>query len=387
LDDIGVLASSQLQQAWFSRAKTTILLEVKRTQQSYWAWGQSEWLDLACHPTIHASARSYVAGTAYLLGGFRLVHCIPQSFFLSALARFIFGKQVFDQECARLHQALQKIGYGKLQLQRNFPSVVAAVMLENRNPCLESFDGELLERTRNKYAAQARSIGKLSHGLAALGILPNPLRMRHYVTWKEKSCEGIHPEWADFCHRWRETSTLLPQTRETNYSFILRAGLWLAKNHPEIANPADWTVETCADFLAALNRLKVGEWQLHSFDYTGRGNLGTPLNANSKRSVLYAMRRFFRDIQDWGWVKLRFNPYHHLATPNSVLRLCGPNPRTIDDAFWLKLVWASLNLDPADMLSEIGYPFEMLRAISVVWTHAGLRQNEITRLRVGCARA
>ena len=29
----------------------------------------------------------------------------------------------------------------------------------------------------------------------------------------------------------------------------------------------------------------------------------------------------------------------------------------------------------------------MLRAISVVWTHAGLRQNEIIRLRVGCARA
>ena len=99
------------------------------------------------------------------------------------------------------------------------------------------------------------------------------------------------------------------------------------------------------------------------------------------------MRCFFRDIQDWGWVKLRFNPYRHLATPNSVLRLCGPNPRAIDDAFWLKLVWASLNLDPADRLSEIGYPFEMLRAISVVWTHAGLRQNEIARLRVGCARA
>jgi hypothetical protein len=32
------------------------------------------------------------------------------------------------------------------------------------------------------------------------------------------------------------------------------------------------------------------------------------------------------------------------------------------------------------------YPLEMLRALSVVWLFAGLRSNEITRLRVGCAR-
>ena len=307
-------------------------------------------------------------------------------FYLSPLHVYL-RQRTFRQECGRLHQALQKIGYGKINLQRNFPSILAAVMLENRNPYLESFNNELLERTREKYTAQARSIGKISQGLAALGILPHPLRMRNYVSWKEKSGDGIAPEWVDYCRRWRETSTLQPKTRESNYSFILRAGLWLAQNHPEITSPAEWTVETCADFLAALNRLKVGEWQLHSFDYTGRGNLGTPLNANSKRGVLYAIRRFFSDIQHWGWVQLKFNPHYHLATPNSILRLCGPNPRAIDDNFWLKLVWASLNLEPSDRLGEIWYPFEMLQAISVIWTHAGLRQNEITRLRVGCARA
>ncbi|MFZ2170017.1 MAG: hypothetical protein WAW61_10320, partial [Methylococcaceae bacterium] len=170
-------------------------------------------------------------------------------------------------------QTLQKMGYGKIKLQQRFPSILAAVMLENRNPYLESFEDELLERTREKYSTQARSIGKLSHELAALGILPHPLWMRNYVSWKEKSSDGIAPEWVDYCRRWRETSTLQPKTRESNYSFILRAGLWLAQNLPEITSPADWTVETCADFLAALNRLKVGEWKLHSFDYTGRVNL------------------------------------------------------------------------------------------------------------------
>jgi hypothetical protein len=387
LQDVAALSSKQNQLSGCSRAQTAILQEVYRTQQPYWAWSQQAWLDLICQPSIHPSARLFITANAYLLCDFRLVHCIGSRFYLSALGRLIFGKELFDQECTRLHQALQKIGYGKIKLQQNFPSILAAVMLENRNPYLESFNAELLARSREKYATQARSIGKLSHGLAAIGVLPKPLRMRHYVSWKKKSGEGIAPEWVDFCHRWRETSTLEPKTRESNYSFILRAGLWLAKNHPGITNPADWTVETCADFLAALNRLKVGEWQLHSFDYTGRSNLGVPLNANSKRSVLYAMRRFFRDIQHWGWVQLKFNPHYHLATPTSVLRLCGPNPRAIDDNFWLKLVWASLNLEPSDRLSEIWYPFEMLQAISIVWTHAGLRQNEIARLRVGCARA
>lgn len=387
LQDVEALSSKQSQLNGHSKAQTAILQEIQRTQQPYWAWSEQAWIDLVCRPLIHPSARLFIAANAYLLCDFRLVHCIDPIFYLSTLGRFIFGKELFEHECGRLHQALQKIGYGKIKLQQSFPSVLAAVMLENRNPYLESFDDELLERTREKYSTQARSIGKISHGLAALGILPHPLRIRNYVSWKEKSSDGIAQEWVDYCRRWRETSTLQPKTRESNYSFILRTGLWLAKNHPEIISPAEWTVETCADFLAALNRLKVGEWQLHSFDYTGRGNLGTPLNANSKRSVLYAIRRFFSDIQHWGWVQLKFNPHYHLATPNSILRLCGPNPRAIDDNYWLKLVWASLNLEPSDRLGEIWYPFEMLQAISVIWTHAGLRQNEITRLRVGCARA
>ncbi len=386
LQDVAALRTKQSHLNGCSKAQTLILQEVQRTQQPYWAWSQQAWLELICRPSIHPSARLFLTANAYLLCNFHLVHCTGSRFYLSALGRLVFGKERFDLECTRLHQALQNIGYGNLNLQQNFPSILAAVMLENRNPNLESFNVELLERTRENYTTQARSIGKLSHGLAAIGVLPKPLRMRNYVSWKEKSSEGIAPEWVDFCQRWRETSTLEPRTRESNYSFILRAGLWLAQSHPDITSPTDWTVETCADFLAALNRLKVGEWQLHSFDYTGRSNLGVPLNANSKRSVLYAMRRFFRDIQHWDWVRLKFNPHYHLATPNSILRLCGPNPRAIDDPFWLKLVWASLNLEPNDKLSDIWYPFEMLRAISVIWTHAGLRQNEIVRLRLGCAR-
>jgi hypothetical protein len=44
--------------------------------------------------------------------------------------------------------------------------------------------------------------------------------------------------------------------------------------------------------------------------------------------------------------------YRHLATPDTPAFSRGVNPRVIDDPVWLKLIWASLNLRPEDMLTE-----------------------------------
>ncbi|KPZ25430.1 Phage integrase family site specific recombinase [Pseudomonas syringae pv. viburni] len=85
--------------------------------------------------------------------------------------------------------------------------------------------------------------------------------------------------------------------------------------------------------------------------------------------------------------RLKFSPRHHLATPCTVAFNSGINPRVIDDSSWLKLVWASLNLQRKDLLSEIHYPLAMVQAAAVVWTHTGLRSNEIMRLSMGCAHA
>lgn len=68
------------------------------------------------------------------------------------------------------------------------------------------------------------------------------------------------------------------------------------------------------------------------------------------------MRRFFIDFELWGWGRLQFRPRHHLATPRTVSLASGVNPRVIDDAMWLKLVWACLNLTRAELLCEIHYP-------------------------------
>jgi len=61
-----------------------------------------------------------------------------------------------------------------------------------------------------------------------------------------------------------------------------------------------------------------------------------------------------------------------------------------------KLLWAGLNLTEADLPRvtfqqgptcverEPWNPLELFRAIVIVWLFAGLRSNEIRRLRVGC---
>jgi hypothetical protein len=85
-----------------------------------------------------------------------------------------------------------------------------------------------------------------------------------------------------------------------------------------------------------------------------------------------------------------------LITPKSLLALIGPNPRAIADDIWAKLVWAGLNLAAEDLPRRgpgkrgvkrpHAYPIEMCRALALIWLFAGLRSNEIVRLRVGCIR-
>ncbi|WP_260514570.1 tyrosine-type recombinase/integrase [Serratia fonticola] len=304
-------------------------------------------------------------------------------------ARAVFGRDICQQEWQRLLDVLVSLGYSRRTQEMFLSAVLSMLMLENGDPRLESFTSELLIRgQQHRTEGIARAVGKVSHGLAAMGILPRPLRMRGYTGWREKNTDGIAPEWAAWCWRWRETSVLRPNTRESNYSFILRIGLWLARACPQIREPKDWTLSTCASFIAALGRLSVDELSLTSSPRQhASSRSGQPMMSNSRASFLYALRRFFVDYELWGWGRLQLSPYRHLATPNTPAFSRGVNPRVIDDPVWLRLIWASLNLRPEDMLTGIHYPFAMHQAMAVIWTHAGLRQNEILRLTTGCVQA
>jgi integrase len=114
-----------------------------------------------------------------------------------------------------------------------------------------------------------------------------------------------------------------------------------------------------------------------------------PVSPRTKSSILNATRAFFRDCQEWEWIPRRFDPVRALAVPRSVKALAGPSPRVIADEVWAKLMWAGLNLQPGDLPANsagLYYPVELTRAVTLTWLFAGLRSDELTRLRVGCIR-
>ena len=103
---------------------------------------------------------------------------------------------------------------------------------------------------------------------------------------------------------------------------------------------------------------------------------------------LSAVRTLFWDCQEWGWIPRRFDPGRSLAVPRAVKALIGRKPRIIADAVWARLLWAGLHLETPDLpdTHNTAYPVQCVRALAVVWLFAGLRSDEILRLRVGCVR-
>ena len=66
----------------------------------------------------------------------------------------------------------------------------------------------------------------------------------------------------------------------------------------------------------------------------------------------------------------------------------------IAEDVWAKLMWGGLDLDQDDLpkhghpggTGTPRYPLELVRAVALLWLFAGLRVDEILRLRVGAIR-
>ncbi|MEZ3498279.1 tyrosine-type recombinase/integrase [Pantoea sp. KPR_PJ] len=360
-----------------------LLREMHVSGTPCWFWPQERWLTL-CREI--REGRPLMAAFTWHLAGFHDPLSLPNIRKPALYASAIFGQAFYHQELDRLTDTLTSLGYAPASQKNHVSGILATLMIMNRDPRLETFTPELLWRAQSGTdKGISRYVGRVSHALAALGIFSAPMRMRNYTKWYEKPVEGINPAWVHWCRRWRETSVLRPRTRETQYSFALRCGLWLAREHPEVREPADWTMETCASFIAAVGRMNVDELQLGTERGTRRSvRSGEPMMPHSRANFIYSLRRFMIDYENWGWGRLRFSPARHLSTPDTPLFRRGVNPRVIDDPVWLKLIWASLNLRQEDLLTEIHYPLAMLQAMAVIWTHAGVRKNELLRLTTGC---
>ncbi|WP_327122084.1 site-specific integrase [Streptomyces sp. NBC_01341] len=374
-----------------------LLTRCAETGQTFWGWTPQEWIHLLGRNQaefhqhrpgwVNDEVRPYLAAHAYLLGSFNEFHRLG-SFQRLTLSWRIFGRDRVSSEIARIRAVLASWGY---QLGRDddtlLPMVVCQLLLLSRSPHLEDLDTALFDLVRREKmlaSSQRYTLHATQRAVAELGFCdpPQPITGRHSAR-----ATGGAKTWEQWVDRWHATSTLSPGVRGAMRSALLRVGRWIAAEQPEAADPKDWTRQICATWIAAVDRMKVGDYVQRT---AGLGNrLGKPLEAATKAGQITALRTFFRDCQEWEWLPRSFDPLRALAIPRSITALLGPDPRVIADEVWAKLLWAGLNLEAADLpQSQAGqfYPFEMVRAVTLTWLFSGQRSNEIARLRVGCIR-
>ncbi len=374
-----------------------VLLRCAQTGRSYWAWPDEDWAGLlgrdqdgfrrAAPAWADDAVRPYLAAHAFLLGGFTAFGQLGRLSRLT-LARLVFGRERVDGEIGRIRSVLAEWGY-RLGAEDDplLPMVACQVLLLNRSPHVDELDTGVFDRIRRDGllpAPRLNTLHAMQRAVAYLGFCDPPAPR---AGGRPDRASGGPAEWARWAERWYSTSTLTPGVRGSVRATLLKAGRWLEAEHPEAADPAAWTRQTCAAWVAAVDRLHVGDYAQRTANLGDR--IGKPLQASAKAAQLSAVRTFFRDCQEWEWLPRRFDPQRALGTPRSVAALLGPNPRVIADEIWAKLLWAGLNLEAADLPETRAghfYPFELVRAITLTWLFSGQRSDEIARLRVGCIR-
>lgn len=380
-----------------AHAAAIILGHCSHTGRSYWAWTATDWADL-CGPgaaafvdaqplSTETTVRPFLIALGYLLGGFDDFERLG-TFNRLHLAGLVFGATTVEDSMRQAGGVLEQWGYRSvLSGKHRLRGVFSQALLINRSPRLEDLDTAAFERLHAHPATNAHHgemLYALQRAVAALGHCDPPVRTGYNHA---PGIVGTDDAWANWVQRWHDTSTLTPKVRATVRTIMAKAGRWLAAEHPEITEPGQWTRATCAAWVAAIDRMAVGDYVQRRDHIHAR--VGTPISPRTKAHNLMATRTFFRDCQEWEWIGRRFDPIRALAVPRSVAVLIGTNPRIIADDIWAKLLWAGLNLEPEDLpgnTADTYYPIQLIRAVTLCWLFSGLRSDELSRLRVGCVR-
>ena len=379
-----------------AQAAAIVLQHCAETRRSYWGWTEWEWARLCGSSAAEFLAartlptertvRPFLVALAYLLGGFTGFQHLG-NFNRLHLACLVFGEDTVEASIRQAGGVLDQWGYrDPLRTRHRLRGMFSQALLINHSSRLEDLTTEAFAALRAHPANAGRyreMIYALQRACASLGYCDPPARPGRN---NAPGIDGTSPQWAAWVERWHATSPLSPRVRSTVRTIMAKAGRWLAAEHPEITDPGQWTRQTCAAWVAAVDRMAVGDY-VQRHDHI-QARAGEPVLPRSKAHILGATRTFFRDLQEWDWVSRRFDPARALAVPRSVSALIGTSPRVIADEVWAKLMWAGLNLQAADLpgCADSYYPVELLRAVTLTWLFSGLRSDEISRLRVGCIR-
>lgn len=368
------------------------LREIEKRGRPFWGWTTDEWIE-----TINArvKARQHAVAVAYLLCGFSDLQRLKGDHVVySCLARKVFGREHANKIKERVQGQLHEWGYSGRGTTSQIMRTIFECLLFVRSPHLKDIKLDDLRAVIGRrpprtgtYCAYA-----ISRVLTKIGSLTEPMEIeRPFIVKAELPAitDGVPPEWARLCRRWFETATSSERGRRKSYYLLLNIGRWLAQTHPNIVSPANWTRELAAEAVAVVCQWRSGDWCSEAPCHVK--NKGRALAPSTCAGHLSMLRTFFRDLQDWEMIPRRFDPIRSFVTPKSVLAKIGPNPRIIADDVWAKLVWAGLNLSSDDLprrrnRGESAYPVELCKALAMTWLFAGLRVNEIVRLRLGCIR-
>lgn len=367
------------------------------SQQVFWDWPEERWLSI--YQLINQRKQAGKTGyqlnhflnPAYLLVGFAEFDR-HDHFDILRLVQVVFGNDGHNQNTMTLTNTLVEAGFRASWCRCWLPREVATLCLKTYSLDLSDITLDVLRAAhdRKTHPHRRKAYVRIAFALQQMGILSEGLDPTYApqtsTVIEEHARQGIALPWLDWVDQWVQHSHFAPSTRKMHYRYLLQVGRWLAREHPSITEPGQWTRDLTVTFVAAVDRLKVGDWaQLHH-----KQKHGQPVSANTKSRYLSVVRTFFRDLQEWEWVPRRFDPQRCLAVPRSVQGLVGPQPKPIDPAIWKKLVIAALNLTDDDLPSANGanyrYPLAMVKAIAVTWVFSGLRPDEIRRLRTNCIR-
>jgi len=392
-----------------------LIHEMQLRGTPYWAWSTSDWVQtigvtgaafVRRHCLPGDEQRQAVVLLAYHLGqltdfsGFA-----PHGLSVYRTAVHLFGVAEIEAAVQRVATVLLGWGYTGDQRDRELRSTIARLFIAARSPRLDDITRDQLVALQNGAAGKglAQSLGLVSRVLAVLGIIaaPLPSGTQGRPVTERLRVEGIAPLWVHWCLAWYGRSTLAPKTRYIYLCQILLVGRWLATSHPTVTSPEEWDYDLAADFIAAIDALRIGDWWDHAQILPAKvGTMGKPVTPKTKSRYLAVMRRFFVDLQEVPHrlpgettartIAPQFSPGRAFRTPRSLAALIGPDPRIIDEAWWWKLCTATQNLTEEDLPHSSNgsatYPITLVRAVAMTWCFSARRCDEILRLRVGCIR-
>ncbi|MNB64009.1 site-specific tyrosine recombinase XerC [compost metagenome] len=390
---------------WMNAASTPsnsaihdIIMAMHQLEKTYWSWTQEDWICVLCSSEkafrskygSSGNCRQYVLAIAWLLCGFNRLEAVG-CFYHYRLSVKVFGRPVTDAAINKLQENMQRLGF--VDADNNIRNALLLCMLCQRQVDPEKLELETLRRVIVFGPAyMRRSAATLSRVFAAMGQFPAGIdhrileRRRPHEEYRATS--NVPEEWLRWCERWRKTAVKAPSSELSTWYRILQCGRWLKATYPDIHSPADWSRDIALEYVTAVCNMKIGQWSEPRHMYKNR--IGQLMTASARAGILQAIRVFFRDLQEWGLITVRFDPVRTFRLPRSIRASIGPAPRVVADDIWSKIVWAGLNLQEQDL--QYGeqlyyrYPFSMVRALCVLWLFGGLRRDEILRMRTGCIR-